>query len=79
MGRGHAESVVEGEERGNIESELMMVHALHLLLMLLLVGFSSVDLAQQVLLSFLEELIGELPPIRHNLSETLFQNNVRPS
>ncbi|WVY91302.1 hypothetical protein V8G54_036816, partial [Vigna mungo] len=79
MWRGDAESVVEGKERGNIESKLMMmVQALNLLLMLLM-GFPSVDLAQQVLLSFLEELICELPSIRHNLSETLFQNNVRPS
>lgn len=57
----------EGKERGKIESKLMMD-----LLVMVVMGFPSVDLAQQVLLSFLEELICELPSIRHNLSETLY-------
>jgi len=75
MRRGNTESViVEGKDRGNVESKLMMVvmvvHGLYLLMMLVM-GFSSVNLAQQVLLSFLEELIRELPSIRHNLSKTI--------
>lgn len=36
-----------------------------------LCSLSSVDLTQQVLLSFLEELISKLPSVRHNLSKTL--------
>lgn len=83
MRRGNTESViVEGKDRGNVESKLMMVvmvvHGLYLLMMLVM-GFSSVNLAQQVLLSFLEELIRELPSIRHNLSKTLFKQNSKPS
>ena len=32
---------------------------------------AAVDLAEQMLLAFLEKLVGELPPVRHDLSETL--------
>lgn len=32
---------------------------------------ASVDLAQQMLLAFLEKLVGELPPVRHDLPEAL--------
>lgn len=34
-------------------------------------SLASVDLAQQMLLPFLEKLVGELPPVRHDLPETL--------
>lgn len=40
-------------------------------------SLSSVDLTQQVLLSFLEELISKLPSVRHNLSKTLKNQNKR--
>lgn len=33
--------------------------------------FSPMDLAEQVLLSFPEELVGKLPSVWYNLSETL--------
>jgi len=46
---------------------VMVVHAS----LLRLSGFSSMDLAQQVFLSLLEEFVGELPSVWHNLSKTL--------
>lgn len=42
-----------------------------------LCSLSSVDLTQQVLLSFLEELISKLPSVWHNLSKTLKNQNKR--
>jgi len=84
MRRGNTESaIVEGKEWRNVESKLMMmivvvmvIHGLYFLMMLVR-GFPSVDLAQQVLRSFLEELIRELPSIRHNLSKTLFKKKCK--
>jgi len=40
-------------------------------------SFPSVDLTQQVLLSLLEELVGELPSVRYNLSKTLVFPNTQ--
>lgn len=33
--------------------------------------FAAVDLAEEVLLALLEEVVGELPSVRDDLSETL--------
>lgn len=73
--------MLEGEESGAGDDVVAAERRMRVLMVVVdgklswLSRFAAVDLAQQMLLAFLEELVGELPPVRHDLSETLRSPN----
>lgn len=64
VGGGDARVLI-GEEAGAVERMVGVRHLLRL------ASFPAVNLAEKMLFAFLEEVIRELPSVRHNLSKTL--------